>query len=304
MQSAIARERLHALGPGIIAATSFGVGDAFAKVALAAGSDVLSLALSRGVVGVVILFCYLRVGAPPLPATRRERLIALGLGVLFAAIVFGLFKAIELISVQVAVLTYFIYPLLTGIAGAIFGVERLTWRGLLAAAVAFFGLALMIGAYPRALSIAGLAFAIEAAICRTVFLLVARTALQKLDPRLTTWYSLLSSTAVFAAAAAATLNWQAPQSAYGWIAVLIASICTAAAVLTLYMSTIRIGPFRSALIMNLEPLLATLLSALLLGEVVTTVQAIGGAVMLAALLAFQLRRSGQVGPSGAQPSHD
>jgi len=290
MQSVNARERLQALGPGIIAATSFGVGDAFAKVALAAGSDVLSLALCRGVVGVAILFCYLRIGVPPLPASPRERLIALGLGVLFAAIVFGLFKAIQLITVQVAVLTYFIYPLLTGIAGAIFGVERLSWRGLLAALVAFFGLALMIGAYPKALSIAGLAFAVEAALCRTIFLLVARTALQKLDPRLTTWYSLLSSTAVFAIAAAATLNWQAPQTAYGWVAVLIVSVCTAVAVLTLYMSTIRIGPFRSALIMNLEPLLAALLSIPLLGEVMTPVQAAGGAIMLAALVAFQLRR--------------
>jgi drug/metabolite transporter (DMT)-like permease len=290
MQSVSARERLHALGPGIIAATSFGVGDAFAKVALAAGSDVLTLALCRGVVGVVILLCYLRIGVPPVPATPRERLIALGLGVLFAAIVFGLFKAIQLITVQIAVLTYFIYPLLTGIAGAIFGVERLSWRGLVAAIVAFFGLALMIGAYPRALPIVGLAFAIEAALCRTTFLLVARTALQKLDPRLTTWYSLLSSTAVFAIAAAATLNWQVPQTAFGWIAVLIVSVCTAVAVLTLYMSTIRIGPFRSALIMNLEPLLAALISIPLLGEVMTPLQAAGGAIMLAALVAFQLRR--------------
>jgi probable blue pigment (indigoidine) exporter len=290
MPSVNARERLHALGPGIIAATSFGLGDAFAKVALAAGSDVLSLALSRGVVGVAILFCYLRIGAPPLPATPRERAIALGLGVLFAATVFGLFKAIQLITVQVAVLTYFIYPLLTGLAGAIFGVERLSWRGPLAALAAFFGLALMIGAYPQALSIAGLAFAVEAAICRTVFLLVARTALQKLDPRLTSWYSLLSSTAVFAAGAAATLNWQGPHSPYGWMAVLIVSVCTAVSLLTLYMSTIRIGPFRTALIMNLEPLLAALLSIPLLGEVLTPVQLAGGAIMLAALVAFQLRR--------------
>jgi drug/metabolite transporter (DMT)-like permease len=290
MQSVRARERLHALGPGIVAATAFGVGDAFAKVALAAGSDVLSLALCRGIVGVAILFCYLRIGMPPLPATPRERLIALGLGVLFAAIVFGLFKAIQLITVQIAVLTYFIYPLLTGIGGVIFGVERLSWRGLLAAMVAFLGLALMIGAYPRALSIVGLAFAVEAALCRTAFLLIARTSLQKLDPRLTTWYSLLSSTAVFAIGAAATWNWQAPQTAYGWIAVLIVSVCTAVAVLTLYMSTIRIGPFRSALIMNLEPLLAALISIPLLGEVLTPVQAAGGAVMLAALVAFQLRR--------------
>src|SRR5580704_16417803 len=104
MPSAKARERLTALGPGIIAAVSFGIGDTFAKVAFASGTDVLTLALSRGVVGIVILFCYLRVGAPALPGTPRMRLVALGLGVLFAAIVFGLFKAIDLITVPIAVL--------------------------------------------------------------------------------------------------------------------------------------------------------------------------------------------------------
>jgi probable blue pigment (indigoidine) exporter len=35
-----------------------------------------------------------------------------------------LFKAFELIEVPVAVLTYFIYPLLTGLAAAAAGVER------------------------------------------------------------------------------------------------------------------------------------------------------------------------------------
>jgi drug/metabolite transporter (DMT)-like permease len=284
------RERLSALGPGIIAATAFGIGDTFAKVALASGTDVLTLALFRGIVGVGILLCYLRLGLPPVPATPRARNIALLLGVLFAAIVYGLFKAIDLITVPIAVLTYFIYPLLTGIAGALFGVERLGWQGGLAAVVAFFGLALTIGAYPQALSFAGLAFAIGAALCRTVFLLVARTELQKLDPRLTTWYSLLSSTAIFVVAAAATMNWHAPATAGGWIAVVIVSVCTAIAILTLYMSTIRIGPFRSALIMNLEPLLATLLSAPLLGEVLTPLQGLGAAVMLGAIVAFQIWR--------------
>ena len=209
---------------------------------------------------------------------------------LFAAIVYGLFKAIDLITVPIAVLTYFIYPLLTGIGAALFGVERLGWQGMLAALVAFFGLALTIGAYPQHLSVAGLAFAVGAALCRTVFLLVARTELQKLDPRLTTWYSLISSTAIFAVAAAATMNWQAPQTADGWIAIAVVSVCTAVAVLTLYISTIRIGPFRSALIMNLEPLLATSLSALILGEVITPIQGLGAAIMLAALVAFQLWR--------------
>jgi drug/metabolite transporter (DMT)-like permease len=42
--------------------------------------------------------------------------------------------------------------------------------------------------------------------------------------------------------------------------------------------------------MNLEPLLATIGSGIFLGESVTPLQALGGAVMIAALVAFQMRR--------------
>jgi len=42
--------------------------------------------------------------------------------------------------------------------------------------------------------------------------------------------------------------------------------------------------------MNLEPLLAAAGSTVFLGELITPVQALGGAVMIAALTLFQLRR--------------
>jgi drug/metabolite transporter (DMT)-like permease len=290
MASHNASERLYALGPGVTAAVSFGICDTLAKMIFADGVDPLTLAVIRGIVGVGIMFVYLRLGSPPVPATPRARGFALGLGVLFAVIVYALFKAIALITVPLAILTYFIYPLLTGLGGAIFGVERLRWQGVLAALVAFCGLALMIGADPQHLSFAGVGFAAGAALCRATFLLVARTELQNTDPRLTTWHSLLSSTAVLAVAAAATMNWNGPQTSYGWTLVVLLSIGVAVATLTLYVSTVRIGPFRSALIMNLEPLLVTVLSAILLGEIVTPIQGLGAAIMLGALVAFQLRR--------------
>ena len=40
-------------------------------------------------------------------------------------------------------------------------------------------------------------------------------------------------------------------------------------------STVRVGPFRTAPFMNLEPLLATVGSALFLGEVIMPLQALG-----------------------------
>lgn len=276
--------------PGIVAALSFGVGDVASKIVLLDGGDVLTLSLFRGLFGVAVIFVWLRLIPPPVPATARQRNISLVIGVLFAGVVYGLFKAIELAQVPVAVLSYFVYPLLTGIAGALLGIDRLSWRGAAAAVAAFCGLALIVGAHPGPVALAGIGFAVGAAACRATTLLMTRALLQDADVRLVTWYTILSSTALFAFVALGTWHWQGPQTGYGWFAMTAVGVLTTVAVLALFVSINRIGPFRSALIMNLEPLLATVLAAPLLGEVVTPLQALGGAIMLAALVAFQLRR--------------
>jgi drug/metabolite transporter (DMT)-like permease len=281
---------LSGLGPGIVAATTFALSDVFSKVALTAGMDPLSLATFRGAFSVVVMVGWLRLQPPPVPYTVRQRWIALGVGVLFAGVVFGLFKAFELATVPVAILSYFIYPLLTGIIGALIGVDKLGWRGAAAALVAFFGLALIVGAQPGAVALSGIAFALGAGCLRTAVLLISRAALAGADSRLLSWYSQLSSTAIFVAVSLATWNWHAPQTGTGWFALMVVSITVTIAVLTLFISINRIGPFRSALIMNLEPLIATIISAPLLGEYMTAWQVLGGAIMLGALVAFQLRR--------------
>ena len=100
----------------------------------------------------------------------------------------------------------------------------------------------------------------------------------------------MSSTALFVALSLGTLNWQPPQTPIGWMAIVGMSVAITSGFLFIFVSTLRVGPFRTALIMNLEPLLATILSALLLGEVITPVQGLGAGIMLAALVAFQLWR--------------
>ena len=288
--STAAPSRLSDLTPGIIAATSFAIGDVASKVVLTTGGDVLTLSMFRSVFTVVCLVIWFWISPPPVPYTPRQRNIALGIGVLFAGIVFGLFKAIELVTVPVAVLTYFVYPLLTGIVGALVGIDKLSWRGGTAAVVAFLGLALIVGAQPGTLALAGIGFAVGAACCRVAVLLITRAKLAGADARLITWYSMLSSTAIFVVISLALWHWQGPRTGYGWFALIVVSITVTIAVLALFVSVNRIGPFRSALIMNLEPLLATILSAPLVGEVITPLQGVGGLIMLAALVAFQLRR--------------
>ncbi|HEY6995249.1 MAG TPA: DMT family transporter, partial [Xanthobacteraceae bacterium] len=278
------------IGPALLGASSFACADVLSRIVLKAGADALTASVARGVLGVALLFVWLRLVPRSAAFSAGARRVSLGLGVLFAGNVFLLFKAFETIEVPIVILTYFVYPLLTGLAAAATGLEKITWRGAAAAAAAFFGLALMIGAHPTTLAMTGILAALGAALCRVGLLLVTRARLQEADPLRITWYSLVSSTALLAAAALATLAWQPPATASGWVALVALSVAVTTGMLGVFASAARIGPFRTALFMNLEPLLATIGSALFLDEVITPPQAVGGAVMIAALVAFQLRR--------------
>jgi drug/metabolite transporter (DMT)-like permease len=287
---AVGERRFAALLPGIVSALSFSAADILSKVVFNDGMDVLSFITTRGVLTVAFFLFWLRQAPPARRHTSRERIMSIVIGVMFAANVFALLLAIQLLPLSIAILTYFIYPLLTGLGGAATGIDRVGWRGLLAALAAFIGLALMLGARLGDVAPLGVAAALVAAGLRVVSLLITRVSLRETDSRLNTWYSLVPSAMLFVLASLLTHTWNPPQSAYGWVAFAGMSITSTLSVLTMFVSINRIGPFRTALIMNLEPLVTTVGSVALLGEALTPVQAAGGAVMLLALCAFQMRR--------------
>ena len=287
-------------GPGIGAALSFSAADVLSKVVFASGMDVLSLITLRGILAAGFFFVWLRASPPRVPHTPRARAISIGLGALYAANIFGLLFAIQVMPLSIAILAYFVYPLLTGIAAAALGLERLGWRSLVTALVAFGGLALMLGTQPGTVAPIGLLAAFGAAICRVVSLLVTRAALGGTDARVTTWYSLAPAALVFIAASLATGTFHPPLTAGGWVAFFGMGVTTTLSTLWIYVSTARVGAFRTALVMNLEPVLSSLFSFALLGETVTGLQLCGGGVMVAALCGFQLGKNSSSATPGSR----
>jgi probable blue pigment (indigoidine) exporter len=283
----LASRSVFSSAPGIAAAIVLGVSDVLVKIIAAAHCDVLTMLSFRSVIGIAFMTAWLRFGPKP-SIDARARWISLGIGLLFTVLIYCLFKAIELNDVPTAVLTYFAYPLLTGLAAAATGLERLRWQGIACALAAFGGLAIMIGAHPAGLALGGIAYALTAASCRTGVLIVTRAFLVGADARLTTWYSVIAQTAIFVALSTVTQTWHPPQTDIGWAALIGMSLATTAGIVFIFVSTMRVGPFRTALIMNLEPLIAMVGSALVLGDVITPLQALGSGIMLAALVAFQL----------------
>jgi probable blue pigment (indigoidine) exporter len=289
MNASPLRDRMHRFAPGVAAGTALGISDVLAKIVLAGGVDVVSMLSFRSLVGLAFVASWFRFGRRA-AATSEVRVISMIIGIIFAGLIFCLFKAIETIDVPTAILSYFTYPLLTGLTAALAGIEPLRFKGMLCALIAFCGLALLIDAHPAGFAIAGVIYAIGAAACRTAVLLVTRAYLVGADARLTTWYSMLSSTVIFVAASFAQHAWNLPHSALLWTYLLALSLATTAAILFIFLSTVRIGAFRTAVIMHLEPLTATILSGVMLGEIITPMQALGVIIMLAGLIAFQVWR--------------
>jgi probable blue pigment (indigoidine) exporter len=279
------------LWPSVTAALSFSCVDILIKVVYGSGMDVITLITLRGILSVGFLWVWLRLAPPAIWHAPRQRLIALALGLLFGGSMFGLLEAIALLPVSIAILAYFIYPLLTGIVGAMTGVDRLDWRALVAGLAVFLGLALMLGEHFTDLSMVGLAGAFGAAFCRVVSLILTRAYLNGADARVTTWYSMVPSTLMFIVASLCVGAWNLPATGLGWAAFFAVAGCSTLSTLLIYVSTNRVGPFRTALMMNLEPVVTTIASILLLGEVLSPVQAVGAGIMIVSLCAFQFARA-------------
>jgi len=249
--SPMERARFSDLAPGLGAAVSFSAADVLGKVVFISGMDVLSLVTLRGILAATFFWWWLRAYPPAVQHSRRQRRVAIWVGVLFAGNVFGLLLAIQLLPLSIAILAYFIYPLLTGISAAAFRLERLSWQSFACAFAAFCGLALMLGTQPGVLAPLGLLGAFGGAICRTVSLLLMRAKLGGTDARLTTWYTLFPPAVIFVAMSLATRHFNPPVDSGGWFAFGGMTVATTLSTLLIFISTTRVGAFRTAVLLNL-----------------------------------------------------
>jgi drug/metabolite transporter (DMT)-like permease len=78
---------------------------------------------------------------------------------------------------------------------------------------------------------------------------------------------------------------------WGWL-VAIALVSTVLAILTFFAGLARVGPSAAAILSTLEPVVTVVLAGLAFDEALTTVQILGGAIVLASV--FVLNAPGRV----------
>lgn len=267
----------------IASALCFGTMAIFGRFARASGVDTSTLLLLRFSIAGALLWGVVAVRRERLPA-GRDLAVLVGMGAIgYAGQAFAYFSALDHASAGLVALLLYLHPVIVAVlARAVFG-HLLRPAQLAAIALAVLGSALTVGNATDG-SPAGVFFGIAAATIYAVYILTGGQLSREVTPLASTTVVVTSAASVFVVAAAIR-GVQLPATATGWTAVLaIAVVCTVAAVALFLAGLERLGPVRASIYSTVEPVFTILLAALVLGESVTWLRALGGALILGGVL--------------------
>lgn len=280
----------------VASAVSFGFMPIFAKLAYQTGVGVDELLFLRFLVAFAVMGAFLsstrRIALP----SSRDLAILLGLGAIAYFLQSSFYFTSLLYSpVPIVVLVLYTYPAFVTVGSHLLGWERITRRVAVSVATAVVGLILVANPFGNSLGL-GAVLALLASITYTVYILSSSGVLKRVRGELASFYVMGGACLSFGVADLATgstsLGWQP----YGWVwIILIALVSTVLAVTTFFLGLALIGPSRSSLISLLEPLTSVTLSFLIFGEILATIQAVGGAMILLSALVVATRSSSKSG---------
>ena len=275
----------------ILSMTIFGTLGLFVRnISVSSGE----LALYRAILAAALIAVYLTVTRQKIPFEKIKREIPL---LLLSGVAMGvnwilLFEAYRYTTVSVATLSYYFAPVIVTVVCPILFREKLTAKQILCFVMSTLGLVLItgIGDVGRGgTDFIGILFGLGAAVFyATVVLLnkfiknvegIHRTFLQFIS-------AILTLIPYVAATSGVTLG---GMDTLGWACLLIVGLVHTGVTYCLYFSSLKELPGQKAAILSyIDPLVAVLVSVLLLGESMTLWQGLGGLLILGFTLLNEL----------------
>jgi drug/metabolite transporter (DMT)-like permease len=225
-------------------------------------------------------------------AQRRQLALAVAVNGLMNL---ALFLAFGAMAIGLVMVVYYTYPAIVALLSAVLGRERLTPLRVFAIAVASAGLALVIGGQltPDAHATGtGLALAAVAATGQAIYLVVIRDGFDDVPAAQATSLVLAGGLLISGVAAIVMRgpgvigSWLA--SPLAWLAILCAGTFGALPKVWIIGGVRRIGSTRAAVVMTVEPVVAVVVAALVLGQQLTPIELLGGGAILAAVVLVQV----------------
>lgn len=268
----------------LASAAGFALANTAANVAYQGGSNALTVASTRFLAPAVALVVWLRWSGMPLALPRRDAAIAALLGLLTALYTWALLRSFSSIPFALAVLVFYLFPLLAAVIVAVFGFDRFARKTAAGIVVALGGLALALDVRGGNLDGFGMALAFFAAVGLAVVAVVSSRVFGKGDSRPLTLYMAAAASVVLLVICAVTGNFVLPVTSVAWSGLIASSALYGFAMIAFYIAVSIIGPVRTSLLCYADAVISAALGVTILHQALTPVQLLGIAVVILALV--------------------
>lgn len=282
----------------IVAALAFSIHNTTATRSYEHGPTVLTMLASRSWLGIVALGALLWLRRMPVTLSRRHFWGVMALSALFTCQSYFLLASFVHMQVSLAILVFYLFPILVILIAAAIGDERLTVLKIGGAVVAFGGLAvaLDIGGGP---DVAGVLLAFGAAVCLSLNIVGGARMMKAIPGLVVTLYMMATAVVVLTTAVVLDGGPYLPSTTEGWAWYTIAVVASPIALICFYSALAFTGGPKAAMTMNAEPIFTTIAAVLILGEVLGPLQIVGGVLVIGAIFTVTFlgaRGRGQVTP--------
>ncbi|MFN8792239.1 MAG: DMT family transporter [Bdellovibrionales bacterium] len=279
----------------ILAGVCFGFLGVFGRGAFEVGLQATELLGFRFLLASLLTaaLCGWRLGPRSLRVSRKELFHFALLGLLGYAVFSSFyFLSLQRLSITLAVLLLYTFPIWVTLGGALFFRDRLTWRQLTSVPLALVGLTLLIGLDFQIQQITGLVYGLTAAITYAAYILLSGPWLRGRNPFVAILYiQLFAGLALFAAGFQSwTRALQVLQ--LGWPMILgLAIVCSVLAMSLFQAGLQKIKPWEAALLSMSEPVVGIALASLIFQEQLSALQILGAVLVLLAFVGVSRAKS-------------
>lgn len=286
-----------------IAAALYGTNPVFAVPLYGLGMNATSVLLFRYLLGIPLLAIILIWHSERLLLRPNQLLLVSILGLIMGLSSLALYEAYGCMNPGIASTLLFMYPLFTTVIMTLFFHEKFRFMTGISLAVMFMGLYLLMNPVQNAeFNLKGFIWIFISSLTYALYLVMIKVSkkLQTVPNTQSLLLQLLSGSFVFIAASFCGQSLVLPATLFEWGN--LAALALFPTVLSL-MLTIRainlVGPTPTALFGALEPVIAVVLSVVVLGDVITFREAIGGVLIICAtmLVMFGDRHKSKILPS-------
>ena len=268
-----------------------------AKIAYNDGANALTVLLYRSIFGAAGLAIYLVWRRQPVHIGRENRRGAMLAALSHMGAAIGILGSIAYIDVSLASVILFLFPFVVAIVNHTRGVTRLTAPVLGLMVVAIGGLSLALGVSLDGLNMTGLALAFFGAAAIAWMVLSVSDFSSKVGPlqanlHMVLWAALyFAAIAVIAPATGLIAPLAHPAGIAGWLGMAGAGLTFTFGYVCFFVSAEIIGTTRASILSILEPVFIIAVAIIVLGEMLSTLQWVGMALVLGSLFAMELVRA-------------